>query len=74
MDDIDFDQPALVLWFPKNAGYDRGDSRQFGSLAKAVQFVMDGIPEHVRGTARINTDSGSFDIEQIEAMYRVLNP
>jgi hypothetical protein len=73
MPDFDLDQPALVLWVPQilsqpNNTYQRGDTRQFGSVRKAIQFVME-LPLEIRSTASIETNKGPLTFEQIEKLH-----
>jgi hypothetical protein len=75
MSEIDLDQPANVLWHsrvPPQGAVDHGETRHFDSLRKAIRYVMEEIPEGVRGTAWITTDSGSIQIAEIEALYKRL--
>jgi hypothetical protein len=39
----------------------RGQERPFESLENAVRFVMEDLPETVRHTVRIQTDSASYE-------------
>ena len=36
---------------------------------EAIQFIMEDLPDDVRGTAWITTDDGSLTIEEIDQLW-----
>jgi len=67
------DLPADVHWVPADripeAGPDwGGNQRHFGSLRKAIRFVMQSLTIADRANVWITTKDGNLTVEQIEKM------
>jgi hypothetical protein len=68
--------PFTVRWNPdppmRQGAYSRtGQERLFEKRMDAVVFVMESVPQEVRGTAWIDAASGpGISIQEIEALYQ----
>jgi hypothetical protein len=67
---MDLDEPADVYWpdhlSPKAVS--RGEKKSCETIAEAVRFVMETLPEEVRPFAWIAADK-HFDYAEIQAIY-----
>jgi hypothetical protein len=74
------DQPATAMWIPTadlrpQAGARfRSGERRFDTTRQAIIFIMRELSPSYRGTAWIATDSGDIQIDEIEQLYRQVNP
>ncbi len=70
---VKLDLPADVHWIPADeisqAAPDwDGHTRHFGSLRRAIDFVMQELTIAARANVRITTQDGNLTIEQIERL------
>jgi hypothetical protein len=70
---VKLDQPADVHWMPADQVSEAkpdwgGHERHFGSLRRAIDFVMHELTIAGRANAWITTESGNLTIEQIEKL------
>jgi hypothetical protein len=68
--DVNFEEPATVVWNPKpligdmNNGTE-GGTRRFEHVSEALEFVFSGIPVDQQSTARINTAGHVYDYDEL---------
>ncbi len=74
------DRPATAMWIPTadvrpqaGARFGSGEKR-FDTTRQAIIFIMRELRPTYRGTAWIATDSGDIQIDEIEQLYRQVNP
>jgi hypothetical protein len=63
-------EAAMMLVQPGTSIVHGGKDRSFGDLEAAVRFVMEDLPEGLRSTAMIQTDTASIQFVDIERLYK----
>lgn len=71
---MNFDDIADAYWFdtdvaPSARPAQRQRQRQFGSLKRAVLFVMWNLPESARRNAWITTKSAHYSVREILGLF-----
>jgi hypothetical protein len=74
MSPVDLQQSAVAMWFPTlHKQGEAAPTRHFGSVVKAVRFVMEELEADLRGTALIEVAGyGPLRADQIASIYRGL--
>jgi hypothetical protein len=74
MSPVDLQQSAVAMWFlTLHKQGEAAPTRHFGSVAKAVRFVMEELEADARGTALIEVAGyGPLRSDEIASIYREL--
>jgi hypothetical protein len=70
MNRISLEHRGMARWFDfSGSNVSRAHETSPTSVLEAVRFVMEQLPPDIRGSAWVETDTGSIGIGDIQALY-----